>query len=180
MSLEDRSAERRRRMVARTSTALGRVASKAAKAAPGSTGSTSTPSSRSRAGSTTRATRRTRACCGSFASAGVAKSSHSGLTPGQVRKATTLGQVAQLYLEDLRERAESGAKCGKRSGYASAKNRLERHILAKLGAVRVRDVTTDQVRRLHRAMKETPVEANRKPSDRHPTPSLKPSVRPWA
>ena len=79
----------------------------------------------------------------------------------QVRRATTLDQVAGLYLEDLRERAESGARRGKRSGYASAKNRLERHVLPKLGAVRVRDVTAEQVRRLHRAMKETPVEANR-------------------
>ena len=79
----------------------------------------------------------------------------------RVRRATTLDQVTQLYLEDLRERAESGAKRGKRSGYASAKNRLERHVLPKLGAVRVRDVTAEQVRRLHRALKETPVEANR-------------------
>ena len=47
----------------------------------------------------------------------------------RVRRATTLDQVAQLYLEDLRERAESGARRGKRSGYASAKNRLERHVL---------------------------------------------------
>ena len=58
-------------------------------------------------------------------------------------------------------RAESGARRGKRSGYASAKNRLERHVLPKLVAVRIRDVTADQVRRLHRALKETPVEANR-------------------
>lgn len=79
----------------------------------------------------------------------------------RVRRATTLDQVTQLYLEDLRERAESGARRGKRSGYASAKNRLERHILPKLGALRIRDVTADQVRRLHRALKETPVEANR-------------------
>ena len=79
----------------------------------------------------------------------------------EARKATTLGQAIQLYLDDLRERAESGAKRGKRSGYASAKNRLERHVLPKLGSVRLRAVTADQVKRLHRGMKDTPVEANR-------------------
>ena len=79
----------------------------------------------------------------------------------EARKATTLGQAILLYLDDLRERAESGAKRGKRSGYASAKRRLERHVLPKLGSVRLRGVTADQVKRLHRSMQATPVEANR-------------------
>lgn len=77
------------------------------------------------------------------------------------RLAVTVAEVVRDYLEDLRQRAESGAKRGKRSGYASAKRRLERHIIPKLGSRRIRDVTSEHVRRLHRAMKATPVEANR-------------------
>ncbi len=79
----------------------------------------------------------------------------------EVRRAISLGVTIQLYLDDLKERAESGAKRGKRSGYASAKNRLERHVLPKLGNTLVRNVTVEQVSRLHRGLKNTPVEANR-------------------
>lgn len=79
----------------------------------------------------------------------------------EARAAATVGQAIGLYLEDLRQRAESGAKRGKRSGYASAKRRLERHILPQLGRVRLRELTAEQVKRVHRGMRETPVEANR-------------------
>lgn len=77
------------------------------------------------------------------------------------RAATTVENAVQGYLDDLRERAETGARRGKRSGYASAKRRLEVHVLPKLGEARIRDVTAEQVRSLHRSMKDTPVEANR-------------------
>ena len=77
------------------------------------------------------------------------------------RSAVTVAEAVEGYLADLRERAESGAKRGKRSGYVTARSRLERHVLPKLGSLRIRDVTPDHVRRMHRAMSKTPVEANR-------------------
>lgn len=79
----------------------------------------------------------------------------------EARRSVTVVQAVQTYLEDLKERAEAGARRGKRSGYASAKRRLERHVLPKLGGRRIRQVTVEQVQRLHRSMKATPVEANR-------------------
>ena len=78
------------------------------------------------------------------------------------RAALTLREAVALYLDDLRERAESGtAKRGKRSGYASAKRRLEHNVLPKLGGRKVLDLTSEDVRRLHRGMKGRPAEANR-------------------
>ena len=77
------------------------------------------------------------------------------------RRAMTVAKAVEGYLADLRERAQTGAKRGKRSGYVTARSRLERHVLPKLGSVRIRDVTPDHVRRMHRAMSKTPVEANR-------------------
>lgn len=90
----------------------------------------------------------------------------SGVDPQNAREAeqraaVTLAQAVEGYLADLRERAETGAKRGKRSGYVSARRRLERHVVPKLGGLRLREVTADQVRRMHRELKETPVEANR-------------------
>jgi integrase len=79
----------------------------------------------------------------------------------EARKAVTVEDGVRRYLEDLKERAESGAKRGRRSGYASAKNRLERHVVPKLGRTRLRNVTVEQVSRLHRSLKDTPIEANR-------------------
>ena len=79
----------------------------------------------------------------------------------EIRRSVTLGETVQLYLDDLKERAESGAKRGKRSGYASAKNRLERHVVPRMENTPIRNVTVEQVRRLHRSMKNTPIEANR-------------------
>lgn len=77
------------------------------------------------------------------------------------RQAVTVAEAVAAYLADFRERAASGAQRGKRSGYASARRRLERHVLPALGRLRLRDVTPEQVRRMHRAMAATPVEANR-------------------
>lgn len=90
----------------------------------------------------------------------------SGVDPQDIkeaeeRAAVTVGQAVERYLEDLKERAETGARRGKRSGYVSARRRLERHVLPKAGEVRIRDVTAEQVRQIHREMKKTPVEANR-------------------
>ena len=77
------------------------------------------------------------------------------------RAATTVEVAAKGYLEDLRERAETGAKRGKRSSHAAAERLLERHVLPVLGKERLRDVTSEQVKRLHRSLSGTPVEANR-------------------
>jgi len=79
----------------------------------------------------------------------------------QRREAITVSEAVESYLRDLNHRAESGAMRGKRSGYASAKARLERHVVPRLGKVRLRDLTSEQVRRMHRALSETPVQANR-------------------
>lgn len=79
----------------------------------------------------------------------------------EIRRSITLGEMIQRYLDDLKERAEGGAKRGKRSGYASAKNRLERHVEPKLGNRPLRSISVEQVSRLHRSMKDTPIEANR-------------------
>ena len=77
------------------------------------------------------------------------------------RESETVAGLVESYLVDLRARAESGAKRGRRSGLATAENRLRRHVLPKLGKLRVRDLTVDHVRRMHRSLKATPVEANR-------------------
>jgi integrase len=77
------------------------------------------------------------------------------------RLGATVGDAVAGYLEDLRTRAETGAQRGKRSGYTSARRRLERHVLPALGKRRLRDVTAADVRQLHRSMQRTPVEANR-------------------
>lgn len=77
------------------------------------------------------------------------------------RESVTLTEAAEGYLADLEERARTGAKRGKTSSAVDARARLERNVLPTLGTERLRDVTTEQVRRLHRAMADTPSEANR-------------------
>jgi len=77
------------------------------------------------------------------------------------RDAITVAGAVEGYLEDLKHRAETGAARGKRSGYTTAKARLERHVVPRLGKVRLRNLTSEQVRRMHKSMKATPVEANR-------------------
>lgn len=77
------------------------------------------------------------------------------------RAAVTVADAAEGYLEDLAERAKTRARRGKPGGYDTAKKLVELHVLPRLGKVRVRDLSADQVRRLHRSMRETPVAANR-------------------
>ncbi|HVR30351.1 MAG TPA: Arm DNA-binding domain-containing protein, partial [Thermoanaerobaculia bacterium] len=79
----------------------------------------------------------------------------------EAREGVTVAQAVAAYLEDLRKRAEGAAKRGKRSGYAEAKRRLERNVVPRLGGRRLKSITVADVRALHRAMEETPVEANR-------------------
>jgi len=79
----------------------------------------------------------------------------------EFRRSITVELAVQKYLEDLHERAEGGARRGKRSGYSSANRLLERNVSPSLGKERLRNVTVEQVQRLHRSMKETPGEANR-------------------
>ena len=73
----------------------------------------------------------------------------------------TVGEALDLYLEDFRQRAESGAKRGRRSSYEEAKRLLDKRVRPALGSLRLRAVSVDQVQRLHRSMKDTPSAANR-------------------
>lgn len=77
------------------------------------------------------------------------------------REGTSVADAVSGYLADLEERAAKGARRGKRSGAASARRLLERHVLPALGSKRLRDVSSEDVRRLHRGMSKTPGEANR-------------------
>ncbi len=56
-------------------------------------------------------------------------------------QALTVAEAIEGYLDDLRERAESGAKRGKRSGYVSAKRRLERHNVQGIRGASARQVS---------------------------------------
>jgi len=90
----------------------------------------------------------------------------AGIDPQEARETeqragVTLAEAIEGYLRDLKQRAETGAKRGKRSGYASARRRLERHVVPKLGDKRLRDIAAEDIRRLHRSLRRTPVEANR-------------------
>ena len=79
----------------------------------------------------------------------------------EARRAMTVGETLDLYLEDFRQRAESGAKRGRRSSYEEARRLLDQRVRPALGSLRLRAVTVDQVQRLHRSMKDTPSAANR-------------------
>ncbi|HSL83241.1 MAG TPA: integrase family protein [Thermoanaerobaculia bacterium] len=78
------------------------------------------------------------------------------------RASLTVGAAIEGYLADLLGRAESGtARRGKRSGYVSAKQLLERHVEPSPGKKRLGDVTDDDLESLKRRMAATPVECNR-------------------
>lgn len=90
----------------------------------------------------------------------------AGIDPQVVREEKakdemTLAEAAKGYLDDLAERARTGAKRGKWSSHASMKRLLEVNVLPELGSSALRHLGADDVRRLHRAMSKTPVEANR-------------------
>lgn len=89
-----------------------------------------------------------------------------GIDPQDVREekrrlGMTVADLADGYLEDLAERARTRARRGKPGGYDTAKRLLELHVLPALGDERARDLSSEQVRRLHRSMHGTPVAANR-------------------
>lgn len=77
------------------------------------------------------------------------------------RRNTTLADVADRYLTDLRERAEKGAKKGRRSTHAAFQRLLNKHVFPRLGATAIADVKVEAIRRLHRSLHSTPGEANR-------------------
>lgn len=90
----------------------------------------------------------------------------SGIDPQVVREEQakdemTVAEAAKGYLADLAERARMGAKRGKKGSHASMKRLLDCNVLPKLGGSRLRELSSDEVRRVHRAMSKTPVEANR-------------------
>jgi integrase len=75
--------------------------------------------------------------------------------------ALTVADVAELYLADLEERAGLGMKRGRLSTAAEFRRLAERHLLPRLGAVRMVDLDEKAVEALHRAMAATPGQANR-------------------
>ena len=72
-----------------------------------------------------------------------------------------LEQAVEAYLDDLAERAEKGARRGRRSSHALFERLLRKHVLPHVGAMPIADLDVDKVRGLHRRLHETPVEANR-------------------
>ncbi len=68
------------------------------------------------------------------------------------REGDTLGDVGERYLEDLKARAEAGARRGRLSGWKSAKGLWERHVPGALKRRKVTDVTTEDVRRVHKRL----------------------------
>lgn len=79
----------------------------------------------------------------------------------QTRRSISLEKAAEGYLEDLAERAKHGTRRGKRSSHAAMKRLLESNVLPRLGSIGIAELSADDVRRLHRGMSRTPVEANR-------------------
>jgi integrase len=73
----------------------------------------------------------------------------------------TFEDVATRYLEDLKRRAEAGAgKRGRLSGWESARGLWKRHVPAALKRRKVDDITTADVRRVHRKLADKPPTAD--------------------
>lgn len=65
------------------------------------------------------------------------------------REGDTLADVAGRYLDDLKARAEAGARRGRLSGWKSQKGLWERHVPGALKGRKVADVTSRDVKRIH-------------------------------
>lgn len=76
------------------------------------------------------------------------------------RKAT-VGDALDRYLADLAQRAEVGARRGRRSTVAEFRRIAEKAIRAKLGGVEVERLDAARVKAWHRALAATPAQANR-------------------
>jgi integrase len=90
----------------------------------------------------------------------------AGGDPAEERKASrerlaTFAELSAAYLRDLEERAEGGAKRGRRSTVQEFRRLLEKLILPKLGRLEVAAVGLEHVEGLHRALWKTPSQANR-------------------
>ncbi len=70
----------------------------------------------------------------------------------QEREGDTLADVVARYLDDLRARAEAGAKRGRLSGWESACGLVKRHVPAAMLRRKIADVTVEDVRRVHRTL----------------------------
>jgi integrase len=73
----------------------------------------------------------------------------------------TFGDVAAAYLEDLEERAATGARRGRRSTLGEFRGLLERHVLPRLGSKEIAAIGLEDVEAVHRALWKTPATANR-------------------
>jgi integrase len=68
------------------------------------------------------------------------------------REGDTLADVASRYLDDLKARAEAGARRGRLSGWETACGIWGRHVPAAVKRRRVAEITTKDVRRLHKGL----------------------------
>ncbi|HXO43806.1 MAG TPA: integrase family protein [Thermoanaerobaculia bacterium] len=76
------------------------------------------------------------------------------------RKRPTFAEAAELYLEDLRDRAAAGAVRGKLSTAAEFERLLRRHILPAIGTREVESLALPEIEAMHRSLRATPRQAN--------------------
>jgi integrase len=76
------------------------------------------------------------------------------------RKRPSFADAAELYLADLRERAEAGARRGKLSTAAEFERLLRRVILPAIGFHEVESLALPEIEAMHRSLRSTPRQAN--------------------
>jgi integrase len=79
---------------------------------------------------------------------------------GRQRRAT-VAEVAELYLDDLRERAATGATRGRRSTVPEWERLVHKVILPRLGSIELERLGLEQVESWHRSLAATPTTGNR-------------------
>ncbi len=88
----------------------------------------------------------------------------TGVDPMEQRRRAREGEafddVASRYFEDLKARAEAGARRGRLSSLTFAKGVWRRHVPPAMKKRRIQDVTVDDVRRMHRKLSDTPTTAD--------------------
>ncbi len=75
-------------------------------------------------------------------------------------KRATVAEVAELYLQDLRDRAAAGARRGKLSTAAEFERLLGRNILPRIGSREVESLALPEIEAMHRSLRATPRQAN--------------------
>lgn len=77
------------------------------------------------------------------------------------QRRASLGDAAELYLADLRARAETGAARGRRSTIPEFERLIRKRILPRLGRIEVERLGLEEVEAWHRSLASTPASANR-------------------